>query len=228
MTPATRALVLPFALWIGAIALLLLPHSYDAPAWLYAAKTLLCAGTLMLLKPWRHAPCTKTPGDLALGLAIGLAIYVLWALPESTPWPAITTAYRKWFVMVPGSLPDYSAAWCYAWSVHPVLACLKLAGSAFVIAPIEEFFFRGWFMRWLTQHDWERLPLNRVSRTAFWTTTLVFALEHDRFLGGALAGMAYGTLACRTNSLRAPIIAHITTNLLLGLQVLLCGRYDFW
>ena len=228
MTPATRALVLPFALWIGGIVLLLFPHSYDAPAYLYAAKTALCALALALLKPWRHAPCAKQRGDLSLGLLVGLAVYALWALPESTPWPTVTTWYRRWLVMLPGALPDYSASWCYAYPSHPLLALVKLVGSAFVIAPIEEFFFRGWLMRSLTQRDWQELPLGKVSTAAFWATVAVFAFEHDRFLGGALAGLAYGALARNTGSLRAPIIAHVTTNLLLGLQVLLAGHYHFW
>ena len=229
MTPATRALVWPFALWLGGIALLLVLPGYDTPAWIYAGKTLLCAGMLAWLRPWRYVPMGKPSlGEWLLGAFIGFAVYVLWALPETLPYPAATAWYRRWLVMFPGSLPDYSASWCYAWQSHPVLATLKLLGSAFVIAPIEEFFFRGWLMRWLTQRDWAALPLAKVSPAAFWATVAVFAFEHDRVVGGALAGMAYGALACKTGSLRASIVAHIVTNLLLGIQVLVRSDYGFW
>ena len=228
MSPETRALVWPFALWLGGIAVLPCLQSYDAPAWVYAIKSGLCVAMLVWLKPWRYAPCVKRRGDVVLGLLVGLAVYALWALPESTPWPEVTAWYRRWLVLFPGSLPDYSASWCYAWRVHPVLAGIKLLGSAFVIAPIEEFFFRGWLMRTLTQRAWSALPLEQVSRAAFWAVVAVFAFEHDRFVGGALAGIAYGALAVRTGSLRASIVAHVTTNLLLGLQVLCRGDYAFW
>ena len=222
------ALTWPFFLWLSGIAILLFPHSFDFPAYLYAAKTLLCAGLVLWLKPWRYARCGGGMQDVALGLLIGLAVYVLWVLPEVTPWPAVTELYQRWFIMMPGSVPDASASWCYAWSAHPVLAILKLIGSAFVIAPIEEFFFRGFLTRWLTQRNWQALPLNAISRHAFWATALVFAFEHDRFVVGLLAGLAYGALAQRTNSLRAPIIAHVTTNLLLSFHVLALDAYGFW
>lgn len=225
---ATRALTWPFFLWIAGIVLLFLPHSFDFPAYVYAAKTVLCAGLTLTLKPWRYVPLHAVKGDWALGLLIGIAIYVLWALPESTPWPAVTETYRRWLVMMPGTLPDYSASWCYAYSEHPALAIIKLIGSAFVIAPIEEFFFRGCMMRWLSEKAWHHLPFSAVTRYAFWVTAVVFALEHDRYVGGLLAGIAYGALAIRTGSLRASIIAHVVTNLLLGLHVLLFDAYGFW
>lgn len=222
------ALTWPFFLWLAGIAVLLPPHGFDLPAYVYAAKTVLCAVLALILRPWRFASCAKTRGDLAAGLLLGLAVYVLWALPESTPWPAVTELYRRWCVMMPGSLPDYGASWCYAWGAHPVLATLKLIGSAFVIAPIEEFFFRGFLMRWLTQRDWQGLPFAAVSKHAFWATAFVFAFEHDRFVMGLVAGLAYGALAVRTNSLRASVVAHVLTNLLLGLHVLLLDAYGFW
>ncbi len=226
------ALAAPFFVWVGAIVLTLLPWDFGLgfyfPAYVYAAKTVLCGVLLAVFRPWRFAPCGGRRGDVTLGALVGLAVYALWAVPESTPWPALTEWYRRWLVMFPGALPDYSASWCYAWGHSPALAALKLIGSAFVIAPIEEFFFRGCLMRWLTQRDWAGLPLGGVSRGAFWATALVFAFEHDRYVGGLLAGVAYGALACRTGSLRAPIVAHVVTNLLLGLHVLLRGAYHFW
>lgn len=224
----TAALTWPFFLWLAGIALLLFPHGFDFPAYVYAVKTVLCAVLVVLLRPWRFVPLEKVRGDCAAGLLFGFAVYVLWALPESTPWPEVTTFYRRWLVMMPGSLPDYSASWCYAWNASPTLAIIKLLGSAFVIAPIEEFFFRGFLMRWLTQRDWHGLPLAAVSKSAFWATALVFAFEHDRYVMGLMAGLVYGALAMRTGSLRASILAHCVTNLLLGLHVLLFDAYGFW
>lgn len=225
---ATRALVLPYALWIAAIALTLCIGGYMTPAYVYAFKTVLCGFLLLALRPWRYASCAQTPGAVTAGALFGVVVLILWVLPEMLPWPGITEWYRRWLVMMPGTLPDYSASWCYAWQNGPALAVIKLIGSAFVIAPAEEFFFRGWLMRWLTQHDWKALPLRSVSRQAFWVTALVFAFEHDRYLVGLLAGLVYGALAVRTDSLRASVVAHVITNLLLGLYVLTAGDYSFW
>ena len=225
---AVRALTWPFFAWLAGIALLLFPHSFDFPACVYAVKTFFCAGLFLLFRPWRFVDCRATHAALLAGILFGFVVYVLWVLPECHPWPNLLDFYRRWLVMFPGSLPDYSASWCYAWDSSPTLALIKLLGSAFVIAPIEEFFFRGFLMRWLTQRDWLRLPLGNVSRQAYWSVALVFAFEHDRWVGGLIAGLVYGVLAIRTNSLRAPIIAHVTTNFLLGLHVILFDAYGFW
>ncbi len=225
---ADVALVGPFLLWLAGIGLLFLDGGFDFPVYVYAIKTVLCAVAVVLLHPWRFVSCKAKRKDWLLGGLIGLAVYVLWAVPESTPWECITAFYHRWFVMLPGAMPDYSASMCYSFQAHPFLAIVKLVGSAFVIAPIEEFFFRGWLMRWLTQHDWQSLELQQVSRQAFWTTVIVFALEHDRFVGGFLAGVAYGGLAIKTNSLRASIIAHVVTNFILGMHVLFFDAYRFW
>ncbi len=227
-SPATRALIWPYGCWLAGILLLFVPHSFDFPAWVYAGKTVLCLGLLVWFRPWRFVPFERVRGDLAAGILLGLTVYVLWVLPEVLPWPAWVRAYQCWAMMMPGSLPDSSASWCYAWQSSPMLALIKLVGSAFVIAPIEEFFFRGWLMRWLTCKNWQRLPLEHVSRRAFWLTALFFAAEHDRIVVGLLAGLVYGALAVRSGSLRAPIVAHITTNLILGLHVLFLDAYGFW
>jgi uncharacterized protein len=104
----------------------------------------------------------------------------------------------------------------------------KLAGSAAVIAVIEEFFFRGFFYRWLRAGRFWTVPLARFDAQAFWTVAGVFALEHDRWFAGLAAGVAYGFLAVRTGDVWAAAVAHGVTNLLLGLYVLASGQYGFW
>ena len=46
-------------------------------------------------------------------------------------------------------------------------------------------------------------------------------------LVGAICGIAYGVLYLR-RGLGAAIVAHVTTNLVLGLWVLKTGQWQFW
>ena len=55
----------------------------------------------------------------------------------------------------------------------------------------------------------------------------LFAVEHDRWLVAAICGIAYGALYLR-RGLGAAIVAHVTTNLVLGLWVLKTGQWQFW
>ena len=91
------------------------------------------------------------------------------------------------------------------------MIAVRLVGSAFVISVAEELFFRKWL----------------IGFAGFWWMVALFAVEHDRWLVAALCGIAYGWLYLRRGLLSA-IIAHATTNLVLGLWVLKTGQWQFW
>ena len=102
------------------------------------------------------------------------------------------------------------------------------SAGAFVIAPAEELFFRNFLYRWLQKGgDWTSSCLRRFDLSAFLWTTALFALEHDRYLAGAMAGAAYGALAIR-KGLGAAIVAHVTTNLVLAVYVIARSEWAFW
>ncbi len=249
---ATMALWLPFAVWMAAILLVqLLQLAGLAPAWLeplvYSAKTLLCGAMLVYFWPTlRTHLTTATARDLLLALLMGALVALLWILPE-TPWtqrhwPTLQSFYHRWFITPLGALPSYFHPTLFPELPfnHPALAfapnsygahvtALRLIGSAFVIAPIEEFFFRGFLYDWLRG---DQPPTNTTRRKydskAFWVVALLFAIEHDRWLLGLLAGLIYGALALSRGGLRTGALAHIVTNLLLGIYVITSGQYGFW
>lgn len=247
---AARAHWLPFAVWLAGILLLQMPGIFgatvprDLAPLVYAIKSLLCAGLLLGFKPWRcyRRVCAS---DWLPSLAAGLLVTALWVIPE-TPWmgrwwPAFQTFYHRWLILPPGRFPAYfdPAVFPALPFNHPSLAfspaetgwpltIVKLAGSAFVIAVIEEYFFRGFLYRWLRERDFLRVNLAHYDRHAFWIVVLVFGLEHDRWLAGMAAGAVYGWLAVRRGRLAPPIIAHVTTNLALGMYVILSDQYGFW
>ena len=161
--------------------------------------------------------------NLAAGLLVGVLVTVLWIVPESSSF------YRTWFCWPLGSLPPapsapspYDPAVC-GWA----LTIAKLVGSAFVIAPVEEVFFRSFLYRWLQNHDFRAVPLSRFNLSAFLWTIFLFTLEHDRPLAAALAGALYGFAAIRFR-LTGAITAHVTTNLLLALHVIFSHSWAFW
>ncbi len=160
---------------------------------------------------------------LLLGLLVGVVVTVLWIVPE------FSTFYRTWFCWPLGLLPasspapsPYEPAVC-GWA----LTVAKLIGSAFVIAPVEEVFFRSFLYRWLQKRDFLSIPLSRFNISAFLWMVFLFTLEHDRPLAAAVAGAAYGFAAIRFG-LASAIVAHVTTNLLLALYVIHQNAWAFW
>jgi membrane protease YdiL (CAAX protease family) len=241
--------VAPFAVWVAVIFLLQAFESLGScpRSWYplsYAAKSAVCAGLFLWLRPWRAYAALKL-SNLPLAVAAGVAVAAVWILPE-TPWagrlaPGFQAFYNRWLILPPGTFPDYFSPDCFpalpaghrslAFSPEEAgwgLTLAKLAGSAGVIAVIEEFFFRGFFYRWLRKGAFWTVPLTAFDAQAFWTVVAVFGLEHDRWFAGALAGAVYGWLWVRTGDVWAAAVAHGVTNLLLGAYVIASRQYGFW
>ena len=108
------------------------------------------------------------------------------------------------------------------------MALVRLLGSGLVIAAVEEFFWRGFLYRFLIAPAFTRVDPGTFAAAAFLAVAAVFGLEHDRWLAGVLAGLAYGAVFVRTRDIWAAVVAHAATNLLLGLYVLSTGAYRFW
>ena len=196
--PQTFWLIAPFAAWMALMTAL------PATAGGYAVRTAVVA-LLLAAACWRRrqaggAPCRVSCAPLAWGLAVGLAVFVVWILPEQFDWPW----YRRFCIVGEGGTQAVAEA-------SAALVAIRLFGSAFVISAAEELFFRRWL----------------IGFAGFWPTVALFAVEHDRWLVGAVAGLAYGALFLR-RGLVSSIVAHATTNLLLGLWVLRTGQWHFW
>ena len=206
----------PFVAWIA------LQMALPATAVGYAVRTGVTAAIglacLLVLK----APCGFPWRGVIVGLIGGLVVNVLWIAPEYSTW------YRTWLELPIGELPPASGPSPYEPSVCGwPLTIVKLIGSAFVIAPVEEVFFRSFLYRRLQARDFRAVPLSRFDLSAFLWMVFLFTLEHDRPVVAALAGAAYGLLAIRFG-LGSAIVAHVVTNLMLGLHVIYRGEWWFW
>ena len=214
----------PFATWIGLQTLL--PATASTYA-LRSAVTLLVLLAVFLPRFRRQAespsPRPGLFGASLWGLLGGLLVFILWVVPEKS------TFYCTWCCWPLGSPPTpstepspYDPAVC-GWT----LTLAKLIGSAFIIAPAEEIFFRSFLYRWLQKRDFLAVPRTNFDVSAFLWMVFLFLLEHDRPLAAALAGAIYGLLYIRCG-LFAAILAHVLTNLLLALYVIVYGLWNFW
>ena len=226
-------------------------------AWGYVAMTVVGVALLAVTRPWQLYGSKVETGNLTpiplrhcviasrrhnpklafdiffLAPVAGLAVFAIWVGPE-TDWvarnfPGLADFYRQWCGYPFGTLakpvePSVYAPEACGWT----LALVRVAGSAFVIAVIEEFFWRGWLYRRLISREVQSVPLRQWNWEAFAIMVALFGIEHDRWLVGMAAGAVYGWLMLRSSSLWPPIVAHAVTNLVLGLYVLGAGRYGFW
>ena len=214
--PKNFWLIAPFATWM--VLMTVLPAT--APA--YAIRTAATAAMLAVAAGrWqgletldeRREPCLKSnvssplkslvfrlKSSLLPGVAVGLAVFAMWVLPEQFDIPF----YRRFCIIGEGGTQAVAEA-------STLMIVFRLVGSAFVISVAEELFFRKWL----------------IGFAGFWPMVALFAIEHDRWLVAALCGIIYGVLYLR-RGLGAACVAHATTNLVLGFWVLLTGQWQFW
>ena len=136
---------------------------------------------------------------IAWGVVAGLLVLVIWIAPDRLSW------YREFCVLG----DPYADA--KALALDSPFTWLQLFGSAFVISAAEELFFRKWL----------------IGYAGFAWMVALFAVEHNRPVVAAVCGVLYGLLYLK-KGLLAAIVAHATTNLLLGLFVLRFNRWEFW
>ena len=202
--PKSFWLIAPFATWM--VLMTVLP----ATTWAYAIRTvvveflLLCAccpkgSRSSLFKSGKDSASPLWFSPL-WGIVVGLAVFAIWILPEQLDW----AWYRRFCIIGEGGTQAVAEA-------SAVMIAIRLIGSAFVISVAEELFFRKWL----------------IGFAGFWPMVALFAVEHDRWLVAAICGIAYGWLYMR-RGLGAAIVAHATTNLVLGLWVLKTGQWQFW
>ena len=205
--------VAPYAAWIA--LMLLLPATASS----YAVRTAVSAWFLLALIFLERVRPVPTLAQFAIGLVAGIGVYWLWTAPEAFEW------YRRWCVLGSSAATDrspYDPAVC-GWP----LTLVRLFGSAVIIAAAEELFFRSFLYRRLQKSDWTSVDPRRLDLSAFLWTVGLFALEHDRIVVGALAGVVYGFVYIR-RGLGAAVVAHAATNLALGLEVIRSGAWGYW
>lgn len=222
---ALWAHILPFALW------LVLMEVLGKSAWAYGLRCIVCLWVFIWFRPWRWYELPRLRNVLP-ALGVGILVFVIWVLPES-PWAARWPALQQFYLRV-GTLPPWKLPEPVETSPYAPYVCgwafsiTRLLGSALVIAVIEEFFWRGFLYRWLLEKKFLEVDMGKMVVPMFLIVSLFFGFEHQRWLVGFLAGLAYGGLAIKTRDLWAAVLAHVTTNALLGAYVLATGSYAFW
>lgn len=220
--PAPR--ILPFALFMVFVAAASLvpapvpsaPGEWDA-RWLYAARALVAGAALVWLWP-RFVELHDLRLPLVhwlLAVAAGVAVLGIWLLLD-----------EGWFAFELGDGFDprrYGSE-----EIDWPITFFRLIGLAVVVPLVEELFWRSFLLRWLEKQEFLAVGPATVGIRALLISSVLFALEHNQWLAGFIAGVVYGWLYLRTGNLWAPVLAHAVTNGLLGAYILVARDWRFW
>ena len=105
---------------------------------------------------------------------------------------------------------------------------VRTVGSALIVPPIEEAFYRSFLYRYFVRLDFRTLPFSHFHALSLVVTSLLFGLSHYQWLAGFLCGLIFQGLVIGKNRLGDAMTAHAITNFLLGIWVAWKGAWIFW
>jgi CAAX prenyl protease-like protein len=214
--------ILPFALYIAFLVLedalnknYLASIRFDTRH-IYPFKV-ACVG-LMLVSFWSFYQELEKFNlrlqEVLWGVVVGMGVFLLW-INLDYPWISVGQ---------PVGYDPRNAAGSINWS----LAVPRLLGAAVVVPIMEELFWRSFLLRWLKHPKFIDVSPAQVGLRALLISSVMFGVEHALWLAGIVAGLAYSWLYMKCKKLWVPILAHATTNGLLGVWVLQTGKWSFW
>jgi uncharacterized protein len=170
--------------------------------------------------PWRIQPLAIVVGMVGVVVWIGLCRLevepVLW---EWLGWETLSESggrsrYNPWVQLE-------------QWPVAAAgFLLVRFLGLVALVPLIEEFFLRGFVMRFVMSDRWWEIPFGKVNTTAVLVGTLVPMMMHPGELLAAAAWFSMITwLMVRTRNIWDCVAAHAVTNLLLGLYAV---GFDEW
>ena len=210
----TIARVAPFVIFLG-LTYCQGQFGEASRYWFYLGKTIVGIWLIWEMRPLVSEMRWAISWEAAV---VGVAVFAVWV--------GLNDVYPKFGK--PGA----------AWNPHvqfgdkPALAWLfvvaRITGSAIVVPPLEEVFYRSFLYRYLAKADFQSIPLRQFAWMPFLVTAAIFGLVHYEWLAGILCGLAYQGLVIWKKRLGDAMTAHAATNFLLGLWVVWKGAWQFW
>lgn len=203
---------------------------YAAYPWIYAAKILVTLIAVAFVWPaYREFPFRI--GWLAV--LVGVVGGPLWIgichldLEHRLLQPLLTQISLGGMIEA-GDRPAFNPFVQFA--DQPAMVCAFLAvrffGLVLVVPLIEEFFLRGFVMRFFMDREWWNIPFGKADTLAIFLGTAVPMLMHPGELVAALIWFSMITwLMLRTRNIWDCVAAHALTNLILGIYVVATGTW---
>ena len=188
----------------------------SAEYWIYPVQTILCGA--LLIRFCREYGF-RSPSRVGFTMATGVLVFLLWISPQQFLGLAPRTIGFNPVSIFGNQSPLY-------WPTI-ILRFLRLV----VVVPfVEEIFWRGFFLRYLINEDFERVPFGAFSWLSFSIVALAFAFSHSPadWPVALVTGVIYNGVAYRTKNLSSCILTHAITNLLLGLWIMKTKQWGFW
>jgi membrane protease YdiL (CAAX protease family) len=198
----------------------------------YTIKIVLTIAAMVFVLPgyWqfriRVSPLAVVVGVVGIALWIGCSELGLEERFVEMIGPRSTLAGWLGLSQRPAYNPLEQLAATPTWAY--MFLAIRFIGLALVVPVIEEFFLRGFMMRFVMADQWWKVPFGRVTPLAVAVGILFPVLYHPEKLAALLWFSLVTWLMVRTKTIWDCVAAHAITNLLLGIYVVTRGQWHLW
>jgi CAAX prenyl protease-like protein len=105
---------------------------------------------------------------------------------------------------------------------------IRFIGLVLIVPIIEEFFLRGFLMRYVMGGNWWQIPFGQVNGAAIAIGTAFPVLYHPEKLAALVWFSLITWLMIRTRNIWDCVAAHAITNFALGIYVVTQGEWRLW
>lgn len=184
---------------------------------LYPVQVIACAGYIWYIR--RDVCWHVSRRHAAWGIVAGVVGIGFWLLPYLIGWIPDSEGFEPERVF-----GDNTAAVVCAYA-------FRFARAVLIVPIAEEFFWRGYLMRWCINRDFPQdVPLGQGSLLAYLVVTGAFILAHNPvdYAGAFVYGSLAYLLFVRTRSLISVVIMHAVANLIMGVCAICLDLPHLW
>ncbi|NNL87911.1 MAG: exosortase E/protease, VPEID-CTERM system, partial [Marinicaulis sp.] len=175
--------------------------------WLYSLRVIaLSAAIAAFIRIYRKLDWRFGIEPVLLGLLVG-AVWI-----ATDPANASDNNLGGWLKGLP---PAMAVLWLL----------MRLAGTIVLVPIAEELAFRGYLHRKLIADRFEDVAEGAFAWKAFFISSALFGVLHERWLSGALAGAVFAVALYRSGKITNAIIAHMTANAVIAFWAIIFGQW---
>jgi CAAX protease family protein len=185
--------------------------------WVFLTK--IVAVTAVLLR-WRAGlrEIRPTASVVLPAWIVGVLIVVEWLVIDAVvPYPHLGS--RVGFDPI-ASIPDRAR--------FTAFLAGRLYGLVILVPVIEEIFWRDFVLRYLTNQNFQSVPIGTFSQRSLWMMAIGSALTHSEWVVALLAALFFAWVVRSTKSLFAAVVAHSVANGALAAYILVTRDWKYW
>jgi len=194
--------------------------------WFYIGTVVMVGGATVYLLKGRYL--LQPHKNIGPGIFVGVLGIIVWILlSQSSLDETVISTLPAWLQPDPrlgfNPFEEISSPF-FSW----LFIVVRFLGLVLLVPVAEELFWRGFLLRWVISADWEEQHIGVYTLRSFLWIVLLFTLAHPEWFAAASYCILLNLLLYWKKDLWLCVVAHATSNLILGIYVLVTSSWELW